>query len=222
MTTGASVLVWGAGGHAAVVADAVLVSGGRVTGFISGEVATLGSAVDGFEATIVRSDADFRAELARTPAAPGRGATVVLGIGDNAQRCSAAALLPDAALPVVRHPTAAVAVSARVGAGTVLLALAAVNPRALIGRAAIINTGAIVEHDCIVGDGVHCSPRSLLLGGARVGDGAWIGAGAVVLPGISVGAWATVGAGAVVTRDVPPRTIVLGVPARPTTTLHTA
>lgn len=44
--------------------------------------------------------------------------------------------------------------------------------------------------------------------------GASIGAGAVILPGLVIGCGSMVGAGAVVTHDVPPRTLVLGNPAR--------
>jgi acetyltransferase-like isoleucine patch superfamily enzyme len=47
----------------------------------------------------------------------------------------------------------------------------------------------------------------------RIGPGAWIAAGATVLQGVSVGDDAVVAAGAVVTKDVPPRTLVAGVPA---------
>jgi acetyltransferase-like isoleucine patch superfamily enzyme len=47
-----------------------------------------------------------------------------------------------------------------------------------------------------------------------VQSGADIGAGAVILGGVTVGEGAIVGAGAVVTRDVPPRAVVAGVPAR--------
>ncbi len=50
--------------------------------------------------------------------------------------------------------------------------------------------------------------------GIVVEDGAWIGAGAILLDGVRVGARAVVGAGAVVTRDVPPRTLAVGTPAR--------
>lgn len=50
-------------------------------------------------------------------------------------------------------------------------------------------------------------------------DGAWIGEGACILPGVRVGRHAIVGANAVVTHDVPPYTIVGGVPARPLKTL---
>lgn len=50
--------------------------------------------------------------------------------------------------------------------------------------------------------------------GIVVEDGAWIGAGAILVDGVRVGARAVVGAGAVVTRNVPPQTLALGVPAR--------
>lgn len=47
-----------------------------------------------------------------------------------------------------------------------------------------------------------------------VGDYAWIGAGSIILPGVTVGEGAVVAAGSVVTRDVAPRMIVGGNPAR--------
>jgi maltose O-acetyltransferase len=47
-----------------------------------------------------------------------------------------------------------------------------------------------------------------------IGRNVWIGAHAVILPGITIGDSAIIGAGAVVTRDVAPRTTVVGVPAR--------
>ena len=50
--------------------------------------------------------------------------------------------------------------------------------------------------------------------GPVIEDHAMVGAGANILPGVRVGAGAIVGAGAVVTRDVPPKTLVMGIPAR--------
>lgn len=45
-------------------------------------------------------------------------------------------------------------------------------------------------------------------------DGAWIGARCIILPGVTVGEGSIVGAGSVVTKDVPPNTLVGGVPAK--------
>lgn len=50
--------------------------------------------------------------------------------------------------------------------------------------------------------------------GIVIEDGAWIGAGAAVLDGVRVGRGAVIGANAVVTRDVPPSSVVVGVPGR--------
>ena len=45
-------------------------------------------------------------------------------------------------------------------------------------------------------------------------DDVWIGANAVILPGVTIGNHSVVAAGAVVTKDVPPHSLVAGVPAR--------
>ncbi|MDR7665081.1 acyltransferase [Methanosarcina sp. Z-7115] len=42
----------------------------------------------------------------------------------------------------------------------------------------------------------------------------WIGAGAIIIPNVTIGEFSVVGAGSVVTKDVPPYTVVAGVPAR--------
>jgi tetrahydrodipicolinate N-acetyltransferase len=48
-----------------------------------------------------------------------------------------------------------------------------------------------------------------------IGDRVWIGTNALVLKGVTIGDGAVVAAGSVVTRDVPPKTLVAGVPAKP-------
>jgi acetyltransferase-like isoleucine patch superfamily enzyme len=63
------------------------------------------------------------------------------------------------------------------------------------------------------GDGV-AMPVTGKTAAVRLEDDVWVGAGAVILKGVVVGRGAVVAAGSVVTRDVPPISIVGGVPAR--------
>jgi acetyltransferase-like isoleucine patch superfamily enzyme len=56
--------------------------------------------------------------------------------------------------------------------------------------------------------------RKELMKGPTIRRGARVGGGAILCPGIEVGEEAFVGAGAVVTKDVPPRMVVVGNPAR--------
>jgi acetyltransferase-like isoleucine patch superfamily enzyme len=47
-----------------------------------------------------------------------------------------------------------------------------------------------------------------------IGDDVWIGHGCKIMPGVTIGEGAVVGAGSIVTRDVPPFTLVAGIPAK--------
>jgi UDP-2-acetamido-3-amino-2,3-dideoxy-glucuronate N-acetyltransferase len=97
-----------------------------------------------------------------------------------------------------------------------------------IGTRVRLQTGAYITAWSIVEDDVFIAPGVVLtndptagrrregqeLRGALLRRGCRVGGGAVLLPGIEVGEEAFVAAGAVVTRDVPPRAVVMGVPAR--------
>lgn len=72
--------------------------------------------------------------------------------------------------------------------------------------------GVVTSNDNFVG---RTAERFKHFKGVTVRRGGRIGAGTVLLPGIVVGEDALVAAGSVVTRDVAPRTIVRGQPARP-------
>jgi maltose O-acetyltransferase len=111
--------------------------------------------------------------------------------------------------------------------------------------AVVIGAGCYINRDCYfdgettitLGDRVLVGPGAMFLtgshqlgshrqrGGAlearpiQVGAGAWIGARATILPGVHIGDGAVVAAGAVVTADVPPDTLVAGVPAQVKRTL---
>ena len=52
-----------------------------------------------------------------------------------------------------------------------------------------------------------------------IGNDCWIGGSVTILPGVSIGDGSTIGAGSVVTRDIPPRSVAVGNPARVVKTL---
>lgn len=53
------------------------------------------------------------------------------------------------------------------------------------------------------------------LGAVRIGDYCWISTRSTILPSVTIGEGSVVAAGAVVSKDVPPYTIVAGIPAKP-------
>lgn len=61
---------------------------------------------------------------------------------------------------------------------------------------------------------VHPMNETFVRAPIRIEDDVWIGTHSVILPGVIVGKGAVIGAGAIVTRDVPPLTVVAGVPAK--------
>src|SRR5690606_13232213 len=138
-----TLLVIGAGGHGAVVADAALSSERwRSLSFVD-DVAK-GSFL-GFDIIGAINDLEKLAS---------KHVRAVVAIGDNrkrlqlVQRCRAAG----DELPPVVHPPAVVSRFATVGVGTVLLAQSVVCAGASIGEACIVNTGATVDHDCELAD----------------------------------------------------------------------
>ncbi len=86
-----------------------------------------------------------------------------------------------------------------------------------IGDRTNIQDGAILHGDpgkpTILEDHVTVGHRAVIHS-AHIEQGSLIGIGAVVLDGVRVGAGSIVGAGAVVSKDVPPLSLVVGVPAK--------
>ena len=108
---------------------------------------------------------------------------------------------------------------------------ASIGARCKISSHAFVCEGVTIEDEVFIGHGVMFVndryPRATI-GGVRQTDGDWvvlpttvcrgasIGSGAVILCGVTIGEHSIVGAGAVVTGDVPPHSVVAGVPARVT------
>jgi len=107
---------------------------------------------------------------------------------------------------------------------------AKIGARCKIQSHTFICEGVTIEDEVFVGHNVNFLndryPAATTDGGKPKTDMDWdleptlvrrraaIGTGAVIMPGVTIGEGAIVGAGAVVTKDVPPRAVVAGIPAR--------
>lgn len=203
----------GAGGHAAVLIEAILAAGAaEIVGLLDADPNRHGSHVLGIP--VLGND-----EL--LPKLRDAGVTHFFnGIG-SVRNTSLRERVFENALRIglqpldVIHPTATISPSASLGPGVTILARAVVGTRAKLGQNVLVNTAALVEHDCEIGDHVHIASGAILTGAVRLGRGVHVGAGAVVLQGLRVGNTSVIGAGAVVVRNLEPSMTVVGVPAKP-------
>jgi carbonic anhydrase/acetyltransferase-like protein (isoleucine patch superfamily) len=86
-----------------------------------------------------------------------------------------------------------------------------------VGRSTNIQDGAILHGDpgkpTVLGNYVTIGHRAVVHS-AQIGDGSLVGIGAIVLDDVVVGEGCIIGAGAVVTKDVPDRSLVMGIPGK--------
>lgn len=98
-----------------------------------------------------------------------------------------------------------------IGALTKIQANAYVTAYSTLEDNVFIAPGVTTTNDNYMG---RTEKRRALMRGPTIRRGARVGGAAVLLPGVEIGEEAFVGAGAVVLEDVPPRTVVVGNPAR--------
>ncbi len=98
-----------------------------------------------------------------------------------------------------------------VGTGTRIQAEAYITAYSTLEEDVFIAPCVVTTNDNFMG---RTERRKSLMKGPTIRRGARIGGGAILCPGIEIGEEAFVGAGAVVTKDVPPRKLVVGSPAR--------
>ncbi len=113
---------------------------------------------------------------------------------------------------------------AKVGNNVVIGTLSVIEGHVTIGNNVRIESGVFIPVNTYIGNNVFLGPYVVItndkyplsskLKGATIEDGAIVGANAVLIAGVRVGEGAVIAAGSVVTKDVPPKSVVAGVPAK--------
>ena len=98
-----------------------------------------------------------------------------------------------------------------IGARTTIQAEAYITAYSTLEDHVFIAPCVVTTNDNFMG---RTEKRHELVKGPTIRRGARVGGGAILCPGVEIGEEAFVGAGAVVTKDVPPRVVVVGNPAR--------
>ena len=203
-------IILGAGGHARVIADAVLSrqargGGYELLGYLDDDRHLRNQKVLG------KPVLGALAELRQFP-----HDAVIIGIGDNETRARLFQELRNRGevFATVIHPQAILAHDVKIGRGSVAFAGVIVNTGSAIGENVILNTGCSVDHNCTVGSHAHVCPGTSLGGGVTVGEGAFLGINSTIIHSKQIGPWATIGGGASVIRDIPAHVTAVGVPAR--------
>ncbi|MBF0785404.1 acetyltransferase [Muribacter muris] len=139
-----------------------------------------------------------------------------ISIGNNTHRLDKFLTLQKYGCSLINVIDSSAVVSrfASLGTGVFVGKMAIINSGVTVGDNVIVNTKALIEHGCQVGNHSNISTNTTLNGDVIVEDYCFVGSSSVVTGQLRVGESAIVGAGAVVIRNVEPRTVVAGVPAK--------
>jgi len=208
-------IIIGAGGHAKVVADLILLAGGDIVGFVDKDPQRQGEQLLGFpvlgDDSVIQAYAPSDIQLA-------------MGLGAGGEDLIAALLLRQKIFnslsdqgylfPCLIHPGATIAREVEIADAAQVVAGCVIEVGSQIDQLAIVNTSAHINHDCKVSKAVHIGPGTTVGGGVEIGQAAYIGLGTSIIHGLSIGEKSIVGAGSVVVNNVKANDKVFGVPAR--------
>ena len=202
---GNDLFIVGAGGHATSVAEVASAAGFTIVAFISPtaeDAKYLG--LDLLQS--LPTDIAIRSE------------SIAIAIGTNFVReqvwgdlCKSLRL---SRFPPLIHPSASIAASAKIGAGTTIHQNSVVGPSTTIGNFCTVNTSSSIDHDCIMEDFSSIGPGAHTGGGVLIGERSHIAIGAILSHNIHIGRDSIVGAGSCAIHSIEERVISVGTPSR--------
>lgn len=201
------VIIFGASGHAKVIADIIKKSGDELIGFLDDNLAIQGKTIfDGKKVlgTTIKEVVDKYKDY-----------YFIIGIGSNRVRKLISEKYPYLKWYTAIHPNTVIGAEVEIGEGTTVVAGAVINTGTKIGRHCIINTCSSIDHDNILEDYIHVSPGAHLAGTVKICEGTWVCIGATVINNVIIEKNNIIGAGATVIDNIEENNgTYVGVPAR--------
>ena len=177
-------IIFGASGHADVVADIAMKNGYEIEGFLDDNESI--SEVIGIKKIGKVSDClDYKDSC-----------DFAIGIGNNAVRKKIFETYPDLNYVTLIHPTASIGINVEIKKGTVVMPMTVVNACATIGDFTLI------------------APNATVCGVCNIGNEVYMGAGSVVKQVINICDNVTTGSGSVIVKDITEPGTYIGVPVK--------
>ena len=193
--------IYGAGGHAKVVAATARLCGYEIAGFWEDSSDRIGKAF--FGSRIIAFDT-----------IPYQS-SIIIAFGNNSIRLDKGNALRDRfQIKNLIHPSAQIACGVSIGCGTYVGAFANIDPDCRVGDFCIINNGANISHETRIEDGCHICGGVQIAGNCHIGQCVMMGIGSCIIEKCSVGDNTCVGAGSTVIRDLSDNVTAVGCPAR--------
>lgn len=204
------VILLGAGGHAKVVLDMLLLSNLTIIGVICPQLATKkvslwrGLKVLGGDEALKKFHPEQVYLVNGVGMMPSARTHFELFVNARTAGFSFLNLI---------HPSALVSRSVQIGQGVQIMAGAVIQADTILADNIIINTRAVVEHDCEIMSHSHVATGAVLCGQVQLAERVFVGAGATIIQGVNVGNRAVIGAGTVVVKDVASQATIRGASA---------
>jgi sugar O-acyltransferase (sialic acid O-acetyltransferase NeuD family) len=192
-------LLYGAGGHAKVIASILFDSDILVEGIFDDDLSKL-------SIHSISMLGSYRADFQPNE-------SIIISIGNNEIRSLVSKKIQHP-FGIAIHKTALIDKSCTIEKGTVIMHRAVLQADTKIGKHVIVNTSASIDHDCKIADFVHIAPGVVICGNVQIGEKTLVGVGSILVPNIKIGKNCLITAGSVVTQNIPDNSITRGNPAR--------
>jgi len=199
-----NIIIFGAGGHAASVANVAISAGYEISCFVDKN--KYGNTLLGIKIIAdicnIENISDYNYSIA---------------IGGNALRqkiYNELILKEKLTFPALIHSSATISSFSSIGNGTVVMPNAIVGPNSVVGKFCILNTQSSIDHDCIMADFSSLAPGAITGGSVKIGLRSAISIGSIVKNDIEIGDDSILGSNSYLNKNLISNKIAYGTPAK--------